>query len=59
MEIKYHVSTKVIVCNFDEEHTIASLKKIVVDQVTGLDLAMVFLNAGTLVPGAFEDCSDE
>lgn len=59
LEKKYQVKTKVVVCDFANEHTIDSLRKNVVKLVTGLDLAMVFLNAGTLIPGAFEECSDE
>ena len=42
-----------IVCDFSVVCTIEEYKKIVTEKVKELDIAMVLLNAGTLIPGHY------
>lgn len=42
-----------IVCDFSIVCTIDEYKKIVAEKVKDLDIAMVLLNAGTLIPGNY------
>lgn len=52
------IQTKSIVCDFSKVCTIAEYREVVADKVRELDLAMVFLNGGTLIPGQCANQSD-
>jgi uncharacterized protein len=58
LEANHSIKTKCLVCDFSQHKTIADYRRLVADQVKDLDIAMVFLNAGTLVPGSYESISD-
>ena len=51
LEKEHKVKTRTIVCDFSEVKTIQEYRSVVADKVADLDLGMVFLNAGTLIPG--------
>jgi short-subunit dehydrogenase len=47
------------VCDFSVVCSIAEYREIVAKNVAHLDIAMVFLNAGTLIPGNYVGQSDK
>lgn len=58
IERSHPVKTKSIVCDFSKVCSIAEYTKIVANEITNLDVSMVFLNAGGSIPGTTYDLTD-
>lgn len=59
IEKTYAVKTKTIICDFSKVASISEYTQIVASQVTDLDIAMVFLNAGGSPLATIDNLTDE
>ena len=59
IEKSYAVKTKTIVCDFSKVASIADYTQIVSNQVTDLNIGMVFLNAGGSPLATIDNLTEE
>ena len=51
--------TKYLVADFAEMHTIAEYKEKIADKLSDIDVALVVVNAGVIIPGDLKDISEK